>query len=87
MTHALKCLPEYFKALDNGDKTFELRKDDRPFNAGDKIILQEWEPKAEKYTGEELTFNISYVLRDAPKFGLKPGFCILGLHVPSKPKE
>jgi len=81
MTHALKCWPEYFKALDSGEKTFELRKDDRPFTVGDKIILQEYEPKSEKYTGEELTFTISYILRDASKFGLKPGYCILGLQI------
>lgn len=87
MTHALKCWPEYFKALDNGTKSFELRKDDRPFHTEDKIILQEYDPKTEKYTGEELTFRISYILRDASKFGLKPGFCILGLAIPTKPKE
>lgn len=88
MTHALKCWPEYFKAVDNGSKQFELRKEDRPFNIDDKIILQEWNPETETYTGEELTFHISYILRDAPKLGLKPGFAILGLKIePPKPKE
>lgn len=83
MTHALKCWPEYFKALDNGEKTFEIRKDDRPFEVGDKIMLQEYNTATEKYTGEELTFSISYIMRDKPKFGLKIGYCILGLKIPN----
>jgi hypothetical protein len=33
--HDLKCLPDYFVALENGDKTFEVRRDDRGFQKGD----------------------------------------------------
>lgn len=84
MTHALKCWPEYFKSLDSGEKTFELRKDDRPFELGDKLILQEYNTATEKYSGKEAVFTISYILRDKPKFGLKPGYCILGLKEPTE---
>lgn len=87
MTHALKCWPDYFEAVKEGNKSFELRKDDRPFEIGDKVILQEYVPNDDSYSGQELTFEISYILRDAPKFGLKPGFCILGLVIPTKSKE
>lgn len=79
MLHALKTHPEYFYAVKNGDKTFELRKMDRPFKVGDTIVLQEWKPDTEEYTGEEMIFNITYILTDAEKFGLKKGFCILGI--------
>ena len=79
MTHALKTWPEYFKAIDSGEKTFELRKDDRPFKVGDTILLQEFDPKEEKYSGKEMYMSISYILRDAVKFGLKAGFVIIGL--------
>jgi hypothetical protein len=85
MTHALKCWPEYFAAIAIGRKQFELRKDDRPFELGDTVLLQEYLPESEKYTGKELKFEISYVLRNAPKMGLKPGYCILGII--SKPTE
>ncbi len=84
MTHALKTWPEYYEAIEKGDKLFELRKDDRPFKTGDYVLLQEYDPQKEMYTGKELQFNICFILRDLPKsFGLKPGFCVLGL----KPKE
>jgi ASC-1-like (ASCH) protein len=77
MLHALKTQSSYFKALQTGEKNFEIRKDDRPFKVGDDIVLQEFEE--EMYTGKEKKFAISYILRDVPKWGLKPGYCILGL--------
>lgn len=80
MTHALKTWPEYYAPIEKGDKLFELRKDDRPYKNGDNVLLQEYDPKTETYTGKEMKFNICFILRDLPKsFGLKPGFCILGL--------
>ena len=33
--HELKILPEYFVAVRDGIKKFEVRKDDRPFEVGD----------------------------------------------------
>lgn len=90
MTHALKTVKEYFKYLENGSKTFELRKDDRPFHESDILLAQEYDEKTNTYTGKELSFVITMILRDVPKFGLKPGYCILSLQavpVPTKPKE
>jgi hypothetical protein len=79
MTHALKTWPEFYAPIASGLKTFELRKDDRPFTLGDTVLLQEYNPETEQYTGKELKFEIGFILRDAVKMGLKPGFCILGL--------
>ena len=36
--HELKILPEYFWQVWHGNKTFELRKNDRNYNAGDKAV-------------------------------------------------
>lgn len=42
-THALKTVnPEYYAVL-AGRKTFELRKNDRNFKVGDRVVLMEWE--------------------------------------------
>lgn len=76
-THILKCLPQYFNEVKEHRKRFELRKDDRDYKVGDKIILKEWD--GEEYTGREIPkIKIQYILRDCPEYGLKEGYCILG---------
>lgn len=82
MTHVLKVWKEFYPSIDNGDKTFELRKDDRDFKVGDKLILQEYDNHLFEYTGKECERRITYILKDASKFGLKRGFVILGLWEP-----
>lgn len=85
MTHALKTWPQFFSEIVNGNKTFELRKDDRPFEVGDKMVLQEYDPKEKKYSGKEETKIITYILRGdmAKKFGLRDGFCLISFTDPS----
>lgn len=39
MTHYLKILPEYFKDVEFGTKTFELRRNDRDYHPGDMLVL------------------------------------------------
>ena len=41
MIHELKIQSEYFVAVNNKTKTFEIRKNDRDFKVGDKILLRE----------------------------------------------
>lgn len=41
--HRLKTLPEHFVAVAAGEKTAELRKDDRGYAVGDRVILVEWD--------------------------------------------
>ena len=84
-THALKTWPEYFEHLLYGLKTFELRKDDRGFQIGDKLLLQEYDPHGQEYSGREIEKTIIHLLRHRPKagcaaeFGLSPGYVILSL--------
>lgn len=78
MIHHLKTWPEYFSDIESGEKRFELRKDDRPYTVGDTLVLQEYDATKAKYSGNELTFTVSYILRNASEFGLMPGYCVLG---------
>jgi len=78
MTHTLKTWPEYFEAVRTGEKPFELRKADRPFNVGNVLHLVEYDPATDTYSGRECHRIITYRL-DGPAFGLMEGYCILGL--------
>jgi hypothetical protein len=82
-THELKCWPEYFKAVKSGNKTFEVRKFDRPFAVGDTLVLREYDPKIRNYTGQEEKRKISYLFDltylpdgESPIYG---GYVVLGL--------
>lgn len=76
MIHEVKILPVYYDAVISNIKHFELRKDDRDYQAGYFLVLKEWEDG--RYTGRETGFRIEYVLRDCPQYGLMDGYCILG---------
>lgn len=75
MTHDLKILPEYFTAVCSGEKTFEVRKDDRPFQVGDTLKLHEI--NCGVLTQRVVTVEVTYILRH-PEY-CKEGYCILGI--------
>lgn len=77
MMHLLKIWPRYFAEVENGNKTFEYRHNDRSFQFGDEVCLEEWNPNTEvcidstplgdtyskgAYTGKKLVFKIGFVL-------------------------
>jgi len=78
MTHKLKILPKYFDQVWDRKKNFEIRKNDRNFNLGDKVILFEHDGK--KYLNRGIAATITCVLKDCPEYGLKNGYAILGLN-------
>lgn len=60
MIHELKIYPEYFKGVVSGVKTFEIRKDDRPYKVGDLLALNEYD--GQHYTGNSCLVYIDYIL-------------------------
>jgi len=74
--HDLKILPEFYQAVINGTKTFELRKDDRGFAVGDILLLREWE---HEYTGRQTQKVVKYILKNCIFDGLMPGYVIMAI--------
>ena len=74
--HDLKTWPEYFQAVRDGRKPFELRFNDRDFQVGDILNLQEFEPMTQAFTGETERVVVSYVLAGP---WLAPGVVALGI--------
>jgi hypothetical protein len=61
VTHDLKCVEPYFQHVLDGDKTFELRNNDRGFQKGD--VLHLLETRSGRYeTGREMWLRVTYVL-------------------------
>lgn len=82
-THELRTWPVYFRAIQQGLKTFEARKDDRGFKEGDALLLREYDPEedslppGERYTGRDLLVQVTYVLNGG-HFGIEQGWCVMG---------
>ena len=65
MVHELKTWPEYFQEVFMGHKPFEVRLNDRDYKKGDTLILKEYDPVNETFSGRQLARGVSYVLEAA----------------------
>lgn len=81
----LKVWSEYFEAILDGRKKFEVRLGDINCGVGDTLLLREWDPKTGQYTGREIKKKISYIFKTKnQKFWLgedmeKHGFVVMSL--------
>ena len=77
----VKIHPPYFQAVMDGDKTFEVRLNDRDYRVGDRLKLREWTPpqegKVTGYTGRQVQRTVTYILTESP--GLALDYVVLGL--------
>lgn len=82
--HELKTDPEPFDAVWEGEKTFELRKNDRDFQVNDELFLRETVSTGKEmaegapllFTGRSIIAEVSHILVG---YGLQDGWCILSL--------
>ena len=85
--HVLKTWPAFFDAVQRGEKSFEVRRDDRGFQKGDVLVLQRTESNSAyssvdvDYGGNvshEIRRRIAYVLTGG-QFGIQPGYVVMAL--------
>jgi len=67
--HVLNTEPEYFEAVKRGDKTFEIRYNDRDFKVGDVVGLCNIE------TDEKIYRTITYI----SDYKQQSGYVVLGI--------
>ena len=86
--HELKSWPEYFAPVLSGAKLFELRHNDRDFEVGDELLLREYNPTAQSYSGRELRATVTYAMYGVgsvgailPLKGLAANYVILGIEL------
>lgn len=90
-THELKSWPDFFEAILNGSKAFELRVNDRDYAVGDLLWLKEWDDLLQQYTGRQCFRRVTYILEGLgqqgsiqPLKGLLRGYVIMSL-MPAEP--
>lgn len=85
--HIVKCWPDYFGAIERGEKKFDVRRDDRGYQKGDTLVLKKFDPKIGGYmlgernvsesSASSCSKRIRYVLTGG-QFGIEPGYVVLG---------
>lgn len=71
--HHLKISPEYFEAVVSGNKRFEIRKNDRNYQKGDILRLNEYQDG--QYTGDVHVAEITYIT----DYAQQDGYVVLGI--------
>jgi hypothetical protein len=61
VTHKVRSWNYLFEPMRKGLKTHDLRKNDRDFKVGDRLLLQEYDQTLAQYTGRELLMDITYI--------------------------
>lgn len=77
--HSLKILPCFFEAVLSGQKTFEIRLNDRDYRAFDTVTLLEYSatlgPGEQGYTGRACDRRVGFVT----DFAQQPGYVVFSL--------
>lgn len=60
-THDIKILSEYFSKVIDGSKTFEIRKNDRNYKVGDRLLMREYINNGDYETGGWIFATITYI--------------------------
>jgi hypothetical protein len=86
--HVLKTLPNYYDAIERGEKHFEVRRDDRGFQRGDELVLRKIELDSMghpsiycecvngKYTEQRV--RVLWILTGG-QFGIEPGYVVMSI--------
>lgn len=81
--HELKIHPQFLSRIASGQKTFEIRKNDRDYQVGDTLILMEYDPERgfpDHGSYDVLAAKITYMTT----YEQKDDFCVLGIEIESK---
>lgn len=82
--HDLKTHPAPFRAVASGEKTFELRLNDRDFQVGDILRLREFDPYDGAYTGQAVERRVSFILNGG-EYGLPAGHVAMAIRPTDEP--
>lgn len=79
MIHHLKTIDPYFTHVMSGQKTFEVRVNDRHFQVGDILKLNLWDEDQQKFTGAFCFVTVTYVfdLNAWARPGHVPDSCVV----------
>ena len=82
MKHYLKTWPEAFNAVWSGIKRYEIRKNDRHYECDDHLVLQEYFPEVDSFSGREIECVVTWM--SAGTWGLPADLCVMSIEITKK---
>ncbi len=85
-THFIKTWPAYFERVLEGQKAFEVRKNDRDYQVGDILVLEWFDPELQPtrhQRPDRLFREVTYILHGG-QFGIEHGYCVMQLSITEK---
>lgn len=84
--HTLKTIATCWDAIQRGEKSFEVRRNDRFFQRGDVVRLRRINengnytpgPAGDRFSTQDLDFRIGWILQGG-QFGIEPGYIVFQL--------
>jgi hypothetical protein len=78
--HHLKTHPRPFWAVHSRMKRYEVRKNDRGFEIGDELVLEEYEEETKKYIGNTIRCAVVY-MTEGGQYGLPADLVVMGIEI------
>jgi predicted RNA-binding protein with PUA-like domain len=79
LRHQLKTWTEPFQAVWAGLKRYEVRVNDRDYQVGDKLLLLEYFPEQDAYSGREIECLVTYITEKS--WGLPDDICVMSIDI------
>lgn len=76
--HSLKTVAPYFDEAWSGNKSFEVRVNDRGFLRWDRLELCEYDLNTQSFTGRKIECVVSYILYGG-QYGITDSYCVMSL--------
>ena len=76
--HTLKIEEKYWDSILCGQKSCEVRKHDRDFQAGDFIAFEVLRENGESILADKFKYLITHVLKGG-QYGIESDYCVLSL--------
>ena len=61
-----KCWPELFQKILEGKKKFDIRLADEEYKEGDILVLEEYDPETNTYTGRKIKKKAKSIIKFNP---------------------
>lgn len=78
--HHLKTDPEPFADVKAGRKRYEVRRFDRDFRVGDRLVLTEFDRTTKKYSGDNLVVVVVHILPPGA-YGMPEDVGVMGIEL------